>query len=241
MRQRLKRWINFALRQAGVQLVAAEEDERQSLVDLLHRLEVGNVIDVGANKGQFAQQLLDKGYRGTVHCFEPLETAHAELAARFCGHGQVKVWPRTAIGAEDGSVVLNVSGNSVSSSARPMLPKHQDAAPRSAYVAVEDVPLAKLDSLLADETALFGQGVMLKIDTQGYEAEVLTGAAESIRQCKAVLLEMSAVPLYEGQELWDSLHVRLSRSGFVMWNLIPDFRDARTGQLLQFDGLYVRP
>lgn len=82
---------------------------------------------------------------------------------------------------------------------------------------------------------------MLKIDTQGYEAEVLEGAAETIRQCKAVLLEMSAVPLYEGQELWDSLHVRLSRSGFVMWNLIPDFRDARTGQLLQFDGLYVRP
>ena len=237
MRQRLKRWINTALRPVGVQLVAAQEDERQALVDLLHRQGIMRVIDVGANKGQFAGQLLDKGYSGTICCIEPLQDAHEALSMRFEGHRQVRVLDRTAVGAEDGSVTINVAGNSVSSSARGMLPSHEDAAPRSAYIAQQDVPLARLDTLFDGDMR---DTILLKIDTQGLESEVLEGAKAFLPYCKAVLIEMSAVPLYDGQELWDALHKRLSDAGFILWNLMPDFRDPRTGQLLQFDGLYLR-
>lgn len=237
MRQRLKRWINSALRPAGVQLVAAQEDERQALVDLLHRHAVTRVIDVGANRGQFAGQLLDKGYSGTICCIEPLQDAHEALLMRFKEHKHVQVMDRTAVGAEDGSVTINVAGNSVSSSVRSMLRSHEDAAPRSAYIAQQTVPLARLDTLFAGDMR---DTILLKIDTQGLESEVLEGAEALLPNCKAVLIEMSAVPLYEGQELWDALHRRLSDAGFTLWNLMPDFRDPRTGQLLQFDGLYLR-
>ncbi|GAA4643977.1 FkbM family methyltransferase [Pontixanthobacter gangjinensis] len=240
MRQTVKRWINAALRPAGVQLVAVAQDERQALVDWLHSRSIGHVIDVGANCGQFAQQLLDKGFRGTVHCCEPLSEAHASLAARFATHSQVEVLPRTAIGAYVGKASMNVAGNSVSSSVRPMLEIHEKAAPRSAYVGMEEAPLTTLDAQFGGACPMLDQGVLLKIDTQGYEADVLRGASEVLPLCRGVLIELSTGPLYEGQALWDELHRMLTDSGFELWNLMPDFRDPESGRLLQFDGLYVR-
>ena len=228
------------LRPAGLQLVAAAEDERQALADWLGIRSIGHVVDVGANYGQFAQQLLDKGYAGAVHCFEPLSEAHSGLTKRFAGNSRVEVLPRTAIGATSGVVTMNVAGNSVSSSARPMLQSHESAAPRSAYVREEEAPLTTLDTQFGDANTMFEQGVMLKIDTQGFEADVLRGAKDILPKCQAVLIEMSTTPLYQGQALWDELHQMLVAAGFALWNVMPDFRDPITGQLLQFDGLYVK-
>ncbi|MFZ1743858.1 MAG: FkbM family methyltransferase [Pontixanthobacter sp.] len=240
MRGLVKRWINAALRPAGVQLVATSQDERQALVDWLHDQSIGQVIDIGANQGQFAQQLLDKGYRGTMHCCEPLSEAHAALTLRFSGNPQVRILPRTAIGAAQGQAKIQIAGNSVSSSLRPMLDNHRQSAPRSAYVGEEAVPLTTLDRLFAAQTGMFAGGVLLKIDTQGFERDVLAGAVAILPRCKAVLIEMSTMPLYEGQSLWDELHQILVKAGFSLWNVMPDFRDPVSGRLLQFDAFYAR-
>jgi FkbM family methyltransferase len=240
MRGVIKKWVNSALLPFGVQLVASADDERQALVQLLQQHSIDHVVDIGANNGQFAGQLLEKGYQGRIHCFEPLKDAHAVLAARFEGNERVAVMPRTALGAKSGTVQINVAGNSVSSSVRPMLSAHEDAAAKSAYVGTEDVAMTTFDTAFENRSETFSEGLLLKIDTQGHEAEVLAGAVQTLPQCKAVLIEMSTTPLYAGQALWDELHATLTGAGFQLWNLMPDFRDKRTGQLLQFDGLYLR-
>ena len=240
MRALVKRLTNAALRPLGVQLVAAADDERQALVDLLHGRSIGHVLDIGANKGQFARQLLEKGYRGKIHCCEPLSEAHAALSAAFGGHAQVEVLPRCAVGERSGEIAINIAGNSVSSSVKPMLASHSDAAPLSVYEGSEKVPLTTLDDLLAVRADILAEGLLIKIDTQGNEAEVLAGGQDSLAKSSGVLLEMSVSELYEGQALWDKLHSTLVDAGFALWNLMPDFRDPRTGRLLQFDGLYLR-
>ena len=239
MRGFAKRWVNRALRPLGLQVVATQDDERAALVDLLHARGIDHVIDVGANEGQFARQLLDKGYRGRIDCIEPLETAHVALSRSFRNHAQVSVLSRTAVGASKGTTQINVAGNSVSSSILPMEAAHQVAAPRSRYEGSQAVELTTLDSLYLTREGFAAERTLLKIDTQGFEGHVLDGAGGILPQLAGVLIELSTTSLYTGQSRWEDLHERLCAAGFELWDLLPDFRDRNSGRLLQFDGLYM--
>ena len=82
--------------------------------------------------------------------------------------------------------------------------------------------------------------LLLKVDVQGYEKAVLDGAGTVLKNCRAIIVEMSLVPLYEGQssaiELWDYL----TRLGFEACDFSPEVRDPQSGRILQMDGVFVR-
>jgi hypothetical protein len=80
----------------------------------------------------------------------------------------------------------------------------------------------------------------LKIDVQGYEKQVLEGAPRVLGSCRAVIAEMSLLPLYEGQVLAKELWNQLTEQGFEPWSLEPGFRHPATGRMLQLDGIFVR-
>ena len=75
---------------------------------------------------------------------------------------------------------------------------------------------------------------MLKLDVQGYEAEVLKGAVKSMSRIPLCFLEVSIVPLYEGEITLLPILKLLSESGH---EVIDVFRGLKTknGQLLQLD------
>lgn len=144
-----------------------------------------------------------------------------------------------AIGDHDGEIEINIAGNSVSSSILPMLRSHTDAAIGSAYVSSEKVPISRLDSI-ANSYLESDSNLFIKIDTQGYEWQVLDGARETLKQARGVLCELSLVPLYDGQHLWRDIIDRLESEGFMLWALQKGFTDPRTGQSLQMDGIFLR-
>lgn len=197
------------------------------------------VIDIGANEGQFAKELRAGGYSGRIVSFEPLLTAHGRLLRESDGDSAWHVHPRCALGDRLGEIELNISGNSDSSSILPMLTSHTSAAPESAYVGHESVPLITLDSV-APPYLKNAQATFLKIDTQGYEWYVLDGAIATLSKIRGVQMELSLIPLYEGQRLWRESIERLESEGFVMWALEPVFVDPATGRTLQFDGVFYR-
>jgi hypothetical protein len=80
----------------------------------------------------------------------------------------------------------------------------------------------------------------MKIDTQGFEKEVLSGAAETLSRTDAVEIELSLVELYEGQALLPEIWLMLAESGFRPAWLERGYRDAGDIWLLQVDGLFVR-
>ena len=88
--------------------------------------------------------------------------------------------------------------------------------------------------------ALDPDRTLLKVDTQGFEAQVLDGAGPLLGRLAAISLELSFVPLYEGQQLFDDLVTRLRDAGYVLYALEAGFGDRRTGRMLQCDGLFVR-
>ena len=56
----------------------------------------------------------------------------------------------------------------------------------------------------------------------------------------SLLLEMSLLPLYEGQRLWKDILDRLEREGFVLWQIPPGLSDPTSGQSLRFDEVFYR-
>ena len=205
----------------------------------LQHFNVDLVFDVGANIGQFASELRSVGYKGDIVSFEPLSDAHKSLSACAKGDAKWQVHERTAIGDFDGEVEINVSGNSVSSSVLPMTEAHSAAAADSAYVSSEKVSIAMLDTI-ASRYVSKANRFFIKIDTQGFESQVLDGAQETLTQAQGLLCELSLVQLYKGQLLWLDLIKRIESAGFTLWSIQRGFTDPRDGRTLQINAIFFR-
>ena len=146
---------------------------------------------------------------------------------------------RSAIGATDSEVEIHIAANSQSSSILDMLDAHLSAAPESIYIGLEKVPLRKLDTLapqfLTDDSVL-----CIKVDTQGYEEYVLSGAVDTLSRAIVLQLELSLVQLYAGQKLMPDIVSILKKMGFNLWGMIPVFADPDSGRMLQVDGIFCR-
>jgi FkbM family methyltransferase len=210
------------------------------LCAMLWAHKVNLVFDVGANTGQFGQELRwHVGYAGRIVSFEPMRAAHEQLIRTAAGDELWQVARRAAVGAESGTVSINVARNSVSSSILPMLSAHTNAAPESCYAGSELVPLEPLDSL-AHEFIREESVVFLKIDTQGYESQVLQGAAKILERAVGVQLELSLIPLYVGQKLMPEMIEHMRAMGFDLWGITPTFAEPATGRMLQVDAVFFR-
>jgi len=196
------------------------------------------VFDIGANVGQYAQELREIGYAGRIVSFEPLSAAFRDLQ-RWAQADRRCIAVNAAVGERDGSVELNIAQRSTSSSVLEMLPSHVRAAPESAFRDKELVRIVKLDSVF-DNYCSVSDRVYLKIDTQGFEKHVLDGARCSLPKVQAVQVEMSLIPLYAGQLLFAELFEYLTACGFAMVALEPVFIDPASGEVLQFDGIFRR-
>ncbi len=197
------------------------------------------LFDIGANSGQFAKEIRKEGYKKRIVSFEPLSTAHQVLLQKSQSDSSWEIAPRSAIGSEPKNAEINVSNNSYSSSILEMLPVHLKSAPDSKYISREEITVVTLDTEFVKymrKNDLIG----IKIDTQGYEKEVLAGAVKVLLQTKVIQLELSVIPLYSGSEMYDYFFDFFSKNGFKLWSISPEFSNPETGQLLQFNAVFVK-
>lgn len=234
--------LRIRMRRAGIEAHRANPMTmwQLRLPRLLAQKQVATVLDVGANDGGYASELLASGFRGSVISFEPLPDAWSALNDRGgCFGPRWAVAPRMALSNVNGEAEFHEAGNSVSSSLLPMTATHRAAAPASGTVNVIKVPTRRLDDVLNGMDA--SDPMFLKIDVQGAERLVLEGAAASLRgPILGVQLEMSLSSLYEEQPAAAELDALLRSQGFECWDMLPGFRDPRTLRLLQYDGVYFR-
>lgn len=206
---------------------------------LFESYRIDTVLDVGANTGQFAQSLRDDlGYTGRIISFEPLSSAFDGLQRNAATDPAWEVL-NIALGDTDETQVINIAGNSYSSSILNMLPTHLHSAPESAYVGTETIQVRTLDSLFRELCKSPGN-VFMKVDTQGFESRVLKGAERSLEQIDTVQLEVSLIPLYESELLLSDMCLAMSNRGYTLVALENGFTDEASGQLLQIDGIFRR-
>ncbi len=230
--------VRALLRRFDVDLRRYSDTIRSRRADILEENGITLVLDAGANVGQYATSLRETGYAGRIVSFEPLQAAYAELEKRAASDD---AWEcrHMALGDSDGLAEINIAANSVSSSLLPMLPRHLKGEPASSYVGSQEVTRRRLDSL-SSELVGDTDNVYLKLDVQGFEMQTLRGAAGTLEGVRATEVEMSVVPLYEGQALWHEVIAYLYSLGFELAWLERGFTDENSGRILQLDGIFVR-
>ncbi len=205
---------------------------------LLHDLDISLVLDVGANRGQYASELRKSGYRKRIVSFEPIENAFRQLDAAFAGdaaHERLKL----ALGEETDEREMFVSQNLRASSLLPMTALCVETNPATACDRQERVSIERLDHLLPT-LASRSDRVYLKVDAQGYEYQILKGAKGCLDDIAAVEIEFSTRPLYEGQALMPEVWTLLTQAGFIPAWIERGPRHPKSNFILQFDGLFVR-
>jgi FkbM family methyltransferase len=204
---------------------------------LLRSGEIDLVVDVGAHAGEYGSVLRAGGYRGRIVSFEPVRGQFERLDSAAADDGAWECRNRAA-GARAGTATINVSGNDgFSSSLLAMKEAHERAVGDSRYERTETIDVAPLVEELA-ELARGVRHLYLKVDTQGYEHEVIAGAARTLSHCRAIELELSLAPLYEGQLLIGEMIELMDGHGFRPTHLEPEFVDPHSGELLQVNGLF---
>jgi FkbM family methyltransferase len=239
----VKRFVHKCLWRVGWDLVRVDPDPRPSeamqLVRQLSVHQIDVIFDVGAHTGQFAGMVRSAGFGGRIVSFEPSSAAHSTLIQRAQCDANWFIAPRMALGDRAGTTTLNLAGNGFSSSLLPMLPSHLSAAPESGYVGSETVDLCTLDSM-GTELAKHAERVFLKLDVQGFEHKVLQGAKEFLNRVAGIQLELSLVPLYEGESLFHPMLHDLEERGYEIWSLFPGILAPDTNRLLQLDAIFFR-
>lgn len=213
--------------------------EQTAAKSLLGQTKPVAVLDVGANIGQYVDMIRELGFKGKVVSFEATEEAHSVLAARAKRTSNWIAAPLGALGAEKGSIEINIAGNLVSSSLLDMKPLHVQAAPESAYVGRQRVKIERLDVVAPDLIPPSGD-LYLKIDTQGYEREVLKGSLGLLPRVTALQLELSIAALYDKAPSLVEMLDYSAQLGYELFNLVPGYKDVNSGRVYQLEGFFIR-
>ncbi len=194
------------------------------------------VIDVGANTGQFAVAAAKLLRPNTIYSFEPVSECFA-LLERNVRDLNVKTF-RLALGDGHYEIPLHVTcGKSASSCLRPMA-DFQSSFREARVAATVTVKASTLDRELGNVE--FMSPTLLKLDVQGYEAQVLGGAQKLLKRVEWVVAETAFVARYEGETLFPEVLHMMESYGFRFVRPIASSAHVETGEIMEIDALFER-
>ena len=199
----IKNLVNYFLKIFNLKLIKIVDQFNNSyrLVLALKEKKIDYVFDVGANQGQFAKELRFYGFKENIISFEPVLDIHKKLLINSSKDTNWEVYDPIALGNKNSTNTINISKNSVSSSILEISSQHIENAPDSKIVNKQTIQEKKLEDIFY-EFNLKNKNLFLKIDTQGYEFEVIKGAEKILNQFQGILVEVSLTHLYKGQKNW---------------------------------------
>ncbi len=165
---------------------------------ILPGLQLQTVVDIGANRGQFALCIRRLYPQAHIYCFEPLSRPARAWMRNFGGDPRAKLF-RKAIAASSGAATMSVSRWDVSSSLLPFAQAQHDNFPLTQEASREVVETTTLEECIGEQE--LQDRALLKIDVQGYELTALQGCGALLDKFKYVYVEASFVELYVGQAL----------------------------------------
>jgi FkbM family methyltransferase len=194
------------------------------------------VIDVGVAEGT---PWLYNSFPGAHFVLvDPLPGAQEAVASR----GVLKDnfdFHAVALGARAGQAVLSVphSSKGREGAMASLLPRTDQLRDRITFSDDVAVPLTTLDTIAAAYSGRLG----LKIDTEGYELEVLKGGKDTLARCDFVLLELSVTPRFDGVGLPSAVIALLADAGLELRDVLRAGAGAgKTARPRYFDALFTR-
>jgi len=230
------RILGFDIRLNGP---SARDDLR--LLNFLSIYEIDLVLDIGANRGQFAEMLISMGYKGRIVSFEALPDAHGELLQKAKPYGdRWMVAPAMALSDREGTTTFHLNSADATSSLLKVAEKSLSSMPGARPKSKIEVRTIRIDRAIK-EMGLDVARAFLKIDVQGAESLVLAGAEETLKVASGLIVELSFTQLYENQYLAFDVLPNLLAKGYEVYDIWQGYRDPRTYRLYQIDATLFHP
>jgi FkbM family methyltransferase len=214
--------------------VVSERDDilDRHLADVLERLRIELVIDVGASWGQYRGLLRKIGFTGRIVSFEPVGRPWGHCAALAAEDAAWDVH-RMAIGRRSGQRTIKVGSSDDFSSFRPLSAYGRETFEELDVTGEERVPVRTLDGLWADVIGADARHVFLKTDTQGWDLHVYRGARRHLGRVLGTQCEVAVQRLYRGMPGYHRSLRYLERRGYALTGIYPVWRDGalRIGEL----------
>ena len=174
-----------------------------NLQKILKHFKINVVIDVGAYTGTYALSLRRFGYLGKIISFEPISNSHEKLLDVSRNDSNWIVHKKIALGEKKSLKYMYISKKADSSSFFKISKEHIKLEPDSKVIKKEKVFTDRLDNIINVYKNYNLSNSLLKIDTQGYEYEILKGSKKFLNKIKLVQIELSLIELYKGQKNLD--------------------------------------
>lgn len=222
-----------ACRAAGYEIVplhnARTHELAMHLRELFAEFGIDCVLDVGANVGQYRDFL--RGlvrYEGPIVSFEPI-ARNVEVLKHRARRDLRWTVQGYALGSSSGSSTISVTAASEFSS---FLALDYSRFPRvDQFTAVdhaESVQVRMLDEVFPELQKRIGfERPYLKLDTQGYDLEVLRGGLTSLPSICALQTEASVIGIYQGMPDYLESIKFLNDHAFDITGFFPVQRDRR--------------
>jgi FkbM family methyltransferase len=185
-------------------------------------------MDVGAFRGETADLFRQTWPEASGVCFEGQASALLQLKNKFQSDPLVAVIGKL-VGSEPKKEVSLYGKDTYASVLEEVV------NPKSENLQVE---MTTLDQETQDRPLKSGEN-FIKIDTQGYELEILKGAERSLRTCGALILELNFIDIYKAAPMADEVIGWLKSRGFTIYDIAGLIRRARDRALWQADVVFV--
>jgi FkbM family methyltransferase len=203
--------------------------ESYAIHSVITQLGIDCVLDVGANNGQFADRLRLMGFDGYIVSFEPNPEAFEKLSKRQ----DSKFIPyNLALSQTDGESLFHIPEHDVLGS----FLTHRETDP----VHSVKVKTRRLDGMIDEILERTGsKRLALKLDTQGFDLEVVRSAGKRMEDFYALLSEVSVTPLYDGMPHYLDSLTEYEELGFLLHSLHVVSR-TKVGTPYEYNALMMR-
>ena len=213
------------------------------MVRVLSTLKINCVLDVGSCRGDFAKWLRRIGYAGLIISFEPV-AANFDVLEECRAEDTQWQAHRMALGAAKGKAEIRVfTGTTFHSFLSPSEYGRARFPDKLRVERTELVPVERLDNILDQLVEdIEDPHIFLKVDTQGYDLEVIRGLGTKAGSISALQVEMAVKPIYNqvSNSYVDALSY-LQQLGFQMSGMFPVSYSARDNiRVVEFDCVMCR-
>jgi|TARA_B110000879_G_scaffold191830_1_gene257339 FkbM family methyltransferase len=215
--------------------------EEQQLKKLLSHFNVDCVFDIGANCGQYATMLREKAdYTGTILSFEPIPNAAQEIRKLSKNDPDWHVFEQ-AVSCTDGELTFNIMEKSQFSSLST--PRHDETKLFTDMNKVKETVTVKSECLENIYNRLSKylkfKRPFLKMDTQGFDLDVLKSGQSILQNYIGLQSELSIKKIYEESVDFRDAISTYEKYGFSLSAFVPN-NAGHFPELIEIDCIMIR-
>ena len=174
----------------------------------LQNRSIKTIIDIGAHKGEFAQNALQIKSVNKIIAFEPQKKIFKLLKEKFSNNDKVFL-NNFALSEKEEKKIMKINKMTATSTLNHEINddslyfkfKNFLLYQKKSIIAEEEIETTTFDAFFHGKT--FDENTLLTIDTEGYEIHVLKGSEQKIKEVKYILIENQFSNMYKNVNFKD--------------------------------------